>query len=464
VAVLALSCCAEAIADHRRVLEHTMTQTGTAGRHPLLSPGPHHLDARVAVRHHPHADRGRCRIWFPMLAAALVVVLLGANLPSPLYVFYRDRFGFGAGVLTVIFAAYAAGVLAALLCFGRASDHLGRRPVLAVGLGLAAASGGLFLGAVDAAMLFAARAVSGLAVGLVLGAATAALAELEPSGNLRRAALVSAVASLTGFGLGPLVAGILAQFAPAPLRLVYGVYLVLLVLAGVVIAVIPETVRDADRRIDLRPSLAVPASIRAAFLPAALGIFSAFSILGFFAALVSSILRTTLHQPSPTLAGAVVFAVFGVAALAEMAGHRLRSATATGAGLGLLLASLGLLQLSLELASIAVFLTATTVAGAAIGLTFLGSLGAVDRLAPAGQRCAVLSALFVAAYLGFSVPVIGIGIGAGQAGIMTATGVAAVALAVVIGCAVLLLARALVHRLVPLGITEAGSTAAGQPR
>jgi MFS family permease len=397
-----------------------------------------------------------------MLAAALVMVLLGANLPSPLYVLYQGRFHFGAGMLTLIFAAYAAGVLAALLCLGRASDHLGRRPVLAIGLGLAAASASLFLGAVNTAMLFAARVVSGLAVGLVLGATTAALAELEPSRNLCRAALVSAVASLIGFGLGPLVAGVLAQFAPAPIRLVYGVYLGLLAVAGAVVAVIPETVGAPDRRIDLRPSLAVPRSIRSAFLPAALGIFSAFSILGFFAALVSSVLRTTLHQPSPTLAGAVILAVFGAAALAEVAGHRLPSATATGTGLALLLASLGLLQLSLAWASLAVFLAATAVAGAAVGLTFLGTLAAVDRLAPPDRRSAVLSALFVAAYLGFAVPVIGIGAGADQVGVMTATGVAAVALAVVAGCALALLGRALLHRPAPLGAAEAGSAAADQ--
>lgn len=441
-----------------------MSQAGRAHRHPLLSPGPHHLDARLAARHHPHADRSRCRIWFPMLAGTLVMALLGANLPSPLYVLYQERFRFGASVLTLIFAAYAVGVLAALLCFGRASDHLGRRPVLAIGLGLAATSAGLFLGAVNIAMLIAARAVSGLAVGLVLGAATAALAELEPSGNLRRAALVSAVASLAGFGLGPLVAGVLAQFAPAPIRLAYGVYLGLLVVAGVVVALLPETVRARDRRIDLRPSLAVPRSIRSAFLPAALGIFSAFSILGFFAALVSSVLRTTLHQPSPALAGAVVLAVFGVAALAEVAGHRLRSATAMGAGLALLLGSLGSLQLGLEWASLAVFLLATVAAGAAIGLTFLGSLAAVDRLAPPGQRCAVLSALFAAAYLGFSVPVIGTGIGAEQVGIRTATGIVAVFLAAVAGCALTILGRTLLHRLVPLGAGEADAPVVDESR
>lgn len=441
-----------------------MSQTGKARRHPLLTPGPHHLDVRLAGRHHPHADHGQCRFWFPMLAGALVMALLGANLPSPLYVLYQARFHFGADVLTLIFAAYAAGVLAALLCLGRVSDHLGRRPVLAVGLGLAATSAGLFLGAVNIAMLVAARAVSGLAVGLVLGATTAGLAELEPSRNLRRAALVSAVASLIGFGLGPLMAGVLAQFAPAPTRLAYGVYLMLLVVAGVAVALIPETVPARDRRINLRPSLAVPRAIRPAFLPAALGIFSAFSILGFFAALVSSVLRTTLHQPSPALAGAVVLAVFAVAALAEVAGHRLRSATAIGAGLTLLLASLGLLQLGLARASLTVFLPATAVAGAAIGLTFLGSLAAVDRLAPPGQRGAVLSALFAAAYLGFSVPVIGIGIGAERVGITTATSMAAVFLAVVAGCALVFLGRTLLHRLVPLAVRDADSAVADKSR
>jgi len=53
---------------------------------------------------------------------AFAVTMLGTTLPTPLYVLYRQRFGFSELMLTVIFATYAGGVIAALLLFGRLSD------------------------------------------------------------------------------------------------------------------------------------------------------------------------------------------------------------------------------------------------------------------------------------------------------------------------------------------------------
>src|SRR3954467_15737838 len=82
----------------------------------------------------------------PLLAAyAFIVTMLGTTLPTPLYPIYRDEFGFSQFLVTVIFATYAAGVIAALLLFGNASDSIGRRRALLPGLVLCAASAGMFL-------------------------------------------------------------------------------------------------------------------------------------------------------------------------------------------------------------------------------------------------------------------------------------------------------------------------------
>src|SRR6201986_4371097 len=82
---------------------------------------------------------------FTATALALAVGMMGTTLPTPLYALYRQRFGFSELMVTVVFAAYAAGVIAALLLLGRLSDQIGRRRMLLPALGLSAVSAGVFL-------------------------------------------------------------------------------------------------------------------------------------------------------------------------------------------------------------------------------------------------------------------------------------------------------------------------------
>src|SRR5437763_16083750 len=76
---------------------------------------------------------------------AYLVTMAGTTLPTPLYPIYERRFGFTGLIITVIFATYAAGVIAALLLVGQRSDELGRRPMLLAGLAFAALSSVIFL-------------------------------------------------------------------------------------------------------------------------------------------------------------------------------------------------------------------------------------------------------------------------------------------------------------------------------
>ena len=213
---------------------------------------------------------------YVLTAGLLVVAMLGGTLPIPLYVLWENQMGFGPLGVTVVFAAYVAGTLSALVVFGDLSDHLGRRKVLAIGISCAAVSTAGFLLASGLApsigLLIASRAVSGLAAGFVTGTATAALAELQPRRDRRAAAVAAAGSNMTGLGLGPLIAGLFAEYVAMPTRSVFWFYLGLCALALAALAVIPETVTAPDRRVSLRPALSAPPQMRAVVLGACLGV------------------------------------------------------------------------------------------------------------------------------------------------------------------------------------------------
>ena len=184
---------------------------------------------------------------FWLVALILAATMLGTTLPTPLYVIYQAQWHFSAAIVTVTFAVYAAGVLAALLLAGRSSDQAGRKPVLAVALGASALSTVVFILAPDVGALIAARIVSGLSAGLMTGTATATLTELVPASASRRASLVATAANMGGLGLGPLIAGLFAQYAPHPTVLVFEVYLAVLAAAGLFLFFVPETVSPRRR-------------------------------------------------------------------------------------------------------------------------------------------------------------------------------------------------------------------------
>src|SRR3954466_6036492 len=185
----------------------------------------------------------------PPLAYALVASVIGLALfasgtPSPLYGTYRELWGFSPVVLTLIYSTYAFGVLAALILAGRVSDEVGRRPVLITALTLLLGTTVLFTLADSVAWLFVARGLQGLATGLALGAASAALLDLHPRRDPAGVGLTNGVVSAGGMGLGVLLASVLVQFAPAPRVLPYVTLFVLFAIALVGAWLMPEPVSE----------------------------------------------------------------------------------------------------------------------------------------------------------------------------------------------------------------------------
>jgi len=334
-------------------------------------------------------------------------MMLGGTLPIPLYVIYEKQLGFGPLGVTVVFAVYVIGTLVSLVTLGDLSDHIGRRKVLAIGIACAAVSTALFLIATGIGILIAARIISGLAAGFVTGTATAALAELQPRGDPRAAAVVASGSNQAGLGLGPLVAGIFAEYVAMPTRGVFWAYLGVCALALAALAAIPETVRNPDKVISFRPRLGVLPAMRTVTLGACLGIFAAFSVLGFFSSLVPTFLHGTLGVHNLALIGATVFLIFITSAISQALSARLPARRSVGGGLPLLLVSLAALESALFTRALWLFLAGTIVGGVATGLIFRGGLSELNRLAEPRDRAAVVSTFFAAGDLGLGlVPVV----------------------------------------------------------
>jgi MFS family permease len=384
-----------------------------------------------AQRTRPSAG-GQVAFW--LAALVLGITMLGTTLPTPLYVIYQGQWHFSAVVVTLTFAVYAVAVLATLLLAGRSSDQAGRKPVLAAALGCSALSTVVFILAPDVGVLFVGRILSGISAGLVTGTATAALAELAPASASRRASLVATAANMGGLGLGPLIAGLFAQYAPDPTVLVFEVYLGVLAAAGLCLLAVPETVLPRRRPALRFAGLGIPERGRSEFIAAGAAGFAAFALLGLFSALAPTFLGTVLHQDNHAVQGGVVFLLLAVGTITQVALFRFNSRRVVLAGLGVFLVALALIVAALDEADMALFLAGSVVGGVAVGAVFLGSLATANRLAPPGQRGQVLSAYFVACYTGLIIPVIGVGV----ATEFISDFAAVLALSIVLGCLCLL--------------------------
>jgi MFS family permease len=343
---------------------------------------------------------------YALSAAIIGTALFASATPSPLYETYSRLWGFSPVILTLVYATYAVGVLAALLVAGRASDEAGRRPVLAVALGALLAATVLYMLAESVAWLFVARGVQGLATGLALGTASAGLLDFHPRQDPEGVGLTNGVVSAAGLGLGALVSSALVQLLPAPRVLPYVVVFVLFAVSLAGVAAMPEPVspRSRLRLTPQRPH--VPASARRPFVVAALAVISAYSIGGLFFALGPELSGHLFATGNHLVTGISLFLLAGVGSVAQLAYGRRAAWLGATAGSIALAAGVALIVLAAAEGSAPALLAGSVVAGAGFGLAFLGSLRALSAAIPPDHRAGVMSAFFVAAYAALSVPAV----------------------------------------------------------
>jgi MFS family permease len=347
---------------------------------------------------------------FWLVAAVLLLLLAVAGAPSPLYRAYQTQWRFSVITLTEVFAVYALSLLVTLLVFGSVSDYLGRRRVILAGLVITAGACGLFLAAHSVGLLFAARALTGAAVGTAVSALGAALIDLQPEGS-RFAPVLTTAATLGGIAAGALGASALVQYGPAPTHLVWWLLLGLTVAAAIAVVAMPETApRRAGVLASLRPRVAVPRQARGTFAMALPCLVAVWMLTGFYLSLGPSLAARVLGSSNFLWGGLVIFLLEATGVAASVASRGLSGPTGMLAGYLTLLTGTVVTLAGIETTSGVVFLAGTAVAGVGCGTGSLGAFRTVSALAPPGQRASLIAAYFIAAYLAFSVPVVAAGV------------------------------------------------------
>jgi MFS family permease len=361
---------------------------------------------------------------FWTLGATLVFLLFASSAPSPLYVIYQQKWDFSAITLTSVFAVYVVALLAALLFTGSLSDRVGRRPTLVLALLIQAAGMGLFALANGVEALFAARIVQGLATGVATGAISAALIDLQPHGRPHLGALVSSAAPPIGLASGALGSGLLAEYGPDPLGLIFWLLLGVFVVGILAVLAMPETVASRGGWLGaLRPRIGVPHASRSTFLTAGPVLVATWALGGLYLSLGPSLAVSLLHTTSHVTGALVIVALAATGALISILsrGHLPQHTMIAGA---LLLATgVGITLVGLNEQSTAVFFAGSVVAGSGFGAGFSGAFKSIMMTAPPTARAGLVAAMFVLAYLAFSLPAIAAGIAATHEGLLHTTNV-----------------------------------------
>lgn len=356
----------------------------------------------------PRASRPATGLSLAAVSYVFAVVMMGTTLPTPLYPLYEERFGFGSATTTILFAVYAGGVILSLVLLGRLSDALGRRPMLLAGVLLSLASAALFTIGAPEWLLYAGRVLSGLAAGIFTATGTVCVLENAPEGRERLAGSLATASNIGGLGLGILMAGLVGQWAAAPLRTPYAVHAVLLVLAGLALLAVRERVAPAPSRASVRRPR-VPEESRGLFLASMTGAITGFAVCGVYSSVGPNFMGSALGIGPPAVIGVVVFLVFGSSAAAQIALRSRADRTLIVAGsVGLALA-MGLLAAALLLASLPLLVASAVLGGVGQGLLFMTGMRAVTEATRPENRTEATTSYFIVGYLAISLPAIGTG-------------------------------------------------------
>lgn len=343
---------------------------------------------------------------FFLMASMTVSFLGGASAPTPLYPFYQSKWGFSSLTVTVIFGVYALAVLAALLVFGRLSDHIGRKPVLFASVAVQLFTMWLFATADGLSTLLVARVLQGLSAGAAIAAIGAGLLDIDK----RRGALANSITTPLGTSLGGVISGIFISLLPAPSELVFAALGTLILLQGVALFWVEETTqRRPGALASLRPQLSVSISVRGPLLRAVPIIIATWAVAGFFTALGPTFLRSMTGTNSALLSGFGLFVMAGSAGVAALLLQNQTPRDAIRISGASLAAGMLVILAGLFLHSPLLFFVGLSGTGIGFGSGFQGAVRSVVSQAHADERAGVLAVLFVIAYLAMALPAIAAG-------------------------------------------------------
>lgn len=357
-----------------------------------------------------------------MAGTVIFMLLVGANLATPLYPLLQASLGLSSLEITGAFASYVLALVATLLLAGHWSDHIGRRAALLVAVLTGLAGGWIFSEAQTLAALCAGRALQGAAVGLATGASAAALRELLPS-RPEWASRFTLLASSGGVAAGPVIGGLLSLLPGATTApyYIHSVLLAALLVPLYLIRARPAIMLPAPSRplyalAPRRPSVSRQA--RGAFWLAAGVGFLSFAVFGFCLSLAPGYFAQVLDTQSRPLVGVLAGLPLGASALSQLVSVRGR--LAVPAGLAVLGVSVMLLGAAGTWHSPLLLVAAAAAAGLGQGVAFRTVFNEVAGKVEPARHAQIISTVYVITYLGSAVPVLGLGWAGGMFGVPAA--------------------------------------------
>ena len=315
-------------------------------------------------------SRSFMTLGFIGVAYAFIMVMLGTTLPTPLYPVYEATFGLSSITITIIYAVYAVGVISALLVFGQLSDRIGRRYILLPGVLLSAVSAVVFLVTDNVTLLFVGRILSGFSAGLFTSTATATLVNLVPKSKQGLASMIASAINMLGLGLGPLLAGVLAEYFAYPMRVVFIVHLLMLLPAFYFIWIMEEPVKEKKSFQITVQKLRIPSDVRPAFIEAVIPAFVGFSVLGLFTSVSPAFLQEVIQVDNRAILGVMVFVCFFASSVGQSVLTHTSDHTILVLGSLILLSGILFVGVALFFHSLTLLVIGAVVFGAGQGLSF----------------------------------------------------------------------------------------------
>ncbi|WP_338055300.1 MFS transporter [Shimazuella alba] len=354
-----------------------------------------------------HNQQSR-RIWIASWMVTAVFIL--ANLPTPLYVFWQQEMGFSNGTLTLVFAAYIVGLLMALLFAGQLSDRFGRKSVLYPGLATAILACLLFATASSVIALVGARFLSGISIGVIVSAGMAAVMDVGGSEQKTTASLAASVAMVLGAGLGPLLAGILAEIIAQPVIPIFTIELVLLISAFLIVGILPKRGMESSQQSEWRLKVPSVPSANRLHLAFGIAVFApGITATSFVLSLGPSLLSKLLNIKSPLISGITACVMFlaatGIQFMLKKQSVRtnfLIGATAT-------ILSMVSIALAVHFSIVLLFVIAAILAGIGQGLGQLGGLTLIGVHVPDHRRAEANAVLNLGGYISAALLPVGTG-------------------------------------------------------
>lgn len=346
---------------------------------------------------------------FAMVSLALIMGTIGTALASPLYPIYQQIWHLSPSQITYIFVAYMFGCLGTLLFLGRTSNTIGFLRTLQIGLVFISIGLVISVFAENALILSVGRFIIGIASGLMTTSAMLGMMQTIPESYKQLAPQLVSILTAIGFGLGPFVGGVIAQFSQTPLITPY-----LPIILGAVLCFVGlfwlKTPAFERQPFSIAPKLLRPEpQYHAVFMIVGLTAFNAFAAFSLFASLSPSFVQDILPWHGPLVSGTAITCILLISAVVQFFAKAVPAKKCLNIGLMIMLVSLVSLALCMILKASILFFASDILFGIGHGFALMGAFGVIHAITTLQNRAAVMSTYLFIGYLGTIVPIIAVG-------------------------------------------------------